>query len=94
MVSRKVANVSPDPFSTVGILPLVLSFFLQPQTRGFTFAHEQYEDLLVWGDFERRGLCQGCLTGEVLSVDFTPPFTFPCVCLGFHHGSVQTSASN
>lgn len=29
-----------------------------------------------------------------LPVDFSPWLTFPCVCLGFHHGSVQTSASN
>lgn len=28
------------------------------------------------------------------SVDFTSPLTFPCVCLGFHHDSLQTSGSN
>lgn len=50
---------------------------------------------------ESRAVSEGVasLTGvlgrvEALSVDFSSPLTSPCVCLGFHHGSVQTNASN
>lgn len=33
-------------------------------------------------------------SAEAQSIDFSPPLTFPCVCLSFHHNSVQTNASN
>lgn len=33
-------------------------------------------------------------SAEAQSIDFSPPLTFPRVCLSFHHNSVQTNASN